>query len=127
LPDLIRAQVVDVGLAVFDELDGILVHLLEVIGCEVQPVFPVEAEPAHAILYRFDVFFLFLGRISVVEAQVALAAVLLCDAEVEAYRFGMADVEVAVRLRWEARVNAPFLFIGLKIFVDDIPDKIGGH
>jgi len=44
-------------------------------------------------------FLLFLGRIGVVEAQIALAAEFLRDAEIEGDGLGVADVEIAVGLR----------------------------
>ena len=50
-----------------------------------------------------DVLVLLLGRVGVVVAQVALAAVLCGDAEVQADRLGVADVQVAVGLRRETR------------------------
>ena len=53
---------------------------------------PLEAEPAHVALDRVDVLDVFLGRVRVVEAEVAASAVLLRDAEVEADRLGVADV-----------------------------------
>ena len=64
---------------------------------------PVEAEPMHVGLDRVDIFLLFLGRIGIVEAQIALAAEFLGDAEIQADRFGVADMEIAVRLRRKAR------------------------
>jgi hypothetical protein len=56
----------------------------------------------HGVDDRIDVFLLFLLRIGVVEAQVAAAAVLLGEAEVEQDRLGVAEVQVAVRLRRKA-------------------------
>jgi hypothetical protein len=47
----------------------------------------------------FDVFLLLVGRVRIVEAQVAAAAELLGSAEVQADRLRVADVEVAVRSR----------------------------
>ena len=46
LPDLVGRQVVDVGLAVPDQLDSPLVELLEVVRREVEVLAPVEPEPA---------------------------------------------------------------------------------
>ena len=66
-------------------------------------VLPAEAEPAHAVDDGVDVFLLFLLRVGVVEAQVAAAVVIARQAEVQADRFGVADVQIAVRLRREAR------------------------
>ena len=77
LADLLGRQVVDVGLAGLDQLDGPLVELLEVVGGEVQVLAPVEAEPAHVLLDGVDVLLLLLDGVGVVEAQVAAAAELL--------------------------------------------------
>ena len=44
--DLVGGQVVDVGLARPDQLDGPVVELLEVVRGVEEPVAPVEAEPA---------------------------------------------------------------------------------
>ena len=97
LADLVGRQVVDVGLAVADQLDGPVVELLEVVGRVVEVLAPVEAEPADVGLDRVDVLLLLLDRVRVVEAEVAAAAELAGDAEVEADRLRVADVQVAVR------------------------------
>ena len=55
---------------------------------------------------------LFLARVGVVEAQVAQAAELLGDAEVQADRLGVADVQIAVRLGREAGVHAAVVLAG---------------
>jgi phosphohistidine phosphatase SixA len=52
---------------------------------------PVEAEPAHRVDDGVDVLLLFLLRIGVVEAQVAAAAVVARQAEVQADRLGVAE------------------------------------
>ena len=59
---------------------------------------PVEAKPAHVPLDGLDVFLRLLDRIGVVEAQAAMAAEFLGDAEIEADRLGVADMEVSVGL-----------------------------
>ena len=102
LADLVRGEVVDVGLARLDQQDRPLVELLEVVGGVVEVLAPVEAEPAHVLLDGVDVLLLFLGGVRVVEAQVAAAAELLGDPEVQADRLGVAEVEVAVGLGREA-------------------------
>ena len=63
---------------------------------------PVEAEPAHVALDGVDIFLLLLGRIGIVEAQVTAAAEFLGDAEIQADRLGVADMQIAVRLRRKA-------------------------
>jgi hypothetical protein len=88
LPDLVGGEVVDVGLAGLDQVYGPVVELVEVVGGEVEMLAPVEAEPADVFLDRVDVLLLFLDRVGVVEAQVAAAAELLGDPEVERDRLG---------------------------------------
>ena len=95
--DFFERLAVDVGEALVDQEAGPLVELLEVIGGEVQFV-PLEAKPADVVLDGFDVLGLFGGGVCVVEAEVAFAAELAGDAEVETDRLGVADVEVAVGL-----------------------------
>jgi hypothetical protein len=68
---------------------------------------PVEAEPADVGLDCVDVLLLLLDWIGVVEAQVAAATELGGDAEVQADRLGMADMQVAVRLGRETGTVPP--------------------
>ena len=84
---------------------------------------PIEAEPAHVALDGVDIFLLLLGRVGVVEAQMAAAAEFLGDAEIQADRLGVADMQVAVRLRRKAgddRLMPPRRQIG----AHDVADKI---
>ncbi len=72
---------------------------------------PAADEPVHVLDDGIHVFDVFLGRVGVVHAQIANAAELARDAEIQADAFGVADVEVAVRLRRKARVDLRiFLF-----------------
>jgi hypothetical protein len=102
LADLVRGEVVDVGLASPDEVNGPIEQLPEVVGRVMEVLAPVEPEPADVRLDRVDVLLLLFGRVRVIEAEVTAAAELMRDAEVEADRLGVADVQVAVRLRRKA-------------------------
>src|SRR5207342_619333 len=101
LANLFRGQTVDIGLPLPDQLDGVPINPLEVIRRK-QQLGPGEAEPRHVFLYCVDILDVFLGRIGVVETQVAGPASVLGDTEVQADRFGVADVKVTVRLGWKA-------------------------
>jgi hypothetical protein len=68
----------------------------------VEAGFPVEAQPLHGVDDGVDVLLLFLLGVGVVEAQVADAAVVARQAEVQADALGVADVQVAVGLGREA-------------------------
>src|SRR5207248_2980838 len=84
------------------------------------------AEPAHVVLDRIDVLLLLLGRVGVVEAQMAAAAVFLGHPEVQADRFGVPDMEIAIGLG-----GKPGDYIGVApgsdIGVDDVADKIAAR
>ena len=125
---LVLAEVVHIGNALFDELDGQLVALVEVRRAE-QHLIPLEAEPADILLDGVDILRILLGGVGVVEAEVAGTAVPLGHAKVDGQRLGVADVQVAVRLRREARPYAriglarlaPGLQIRLDLFLDKVP------
>ncbi len=126
-PDFLLGEVVDVGQALPDERLGEGVEPVEIVRGVKAAVLPVEAEPAHVLLDGVDVFHLFLGRVGVVEAQVALAAVIPGQAEIEADGLGVADVQVAVGLGREAGVDAAAPFAGADVLVDDLADEIPGR
>ena len=162
---LLRRQVANVGLAFFDERDGIFVKLVEVIRGverlhrsgirssefgirnrrEIKIRFPVAVDSVGCFALRLqaevligpaadepvDVFGdgvhvldVFLGRVGVVHAEIADAAELVGDAEVQADALGVADVEITVRLRRKARVNLR-IFLFSDVLFDDVADEIG--
>ena len=122
--DLVLVQAVHVGLAHPDQLDGEAVQPLEVVrGVEQVPP-PVEAQPAHVPLNRLDVLQILGLRVGVVVPEVAVAAVLQRQPEVEADRLGVADVEVAVRLRGKARDHPPAVPAGGAVALDHLADEV---
>src|SRR5205814_1083312 len=73
-----------------------------------------------------DIFDVLLGRVGVVHAEVADAAELARDAEVQADALGVANVQVTVRLRRKARVDARIFVLG-HVRGDDVADEIRGR
>jgi hypothetical protein len=122
-PHLLQRRVVDIGLAGADQVLGPAVELLEIIRRVVEVLAPVEAEPAHVRLDRVDILLLLLGRVGVVEAQVAASAELLRHAEIEADRLGVADMQVAVGFRREAGDDLG-MAARLHIALDDVANEI---
>ena len=104
--DRLRILVVDVGEALLDEVLSPLVDLLEVVAGVPCVAIGLEAEPAHVLDDGIDVFGVFGDRVGVVEPQRAHTTELLGDTPVDADRLGMPDVQVAVRFRWEAGLDA---------------------
>ena len=99
---LFRRLVVDIGEAPFDQVFRPFVEPVEMVRGVEQMIAPVEAEPAHVGLDGVDIELFFLQRVGVVEAQVAAPAELRGDAEIQADRLGVADMQIAVRLGREA-------------------------
>ena len=124
--DLFGGEVADVGVALFDELDGPLIELFKVVRGVEQTVFPIETEPANVVDNAVDVFGFFLGRVGVVEAEIALAAEFIGEPEIQADRLGVADVEVAVGFGRKARVDAPAVLSIPDVLNDNVTDEVGG-
>ena len=120
---LVLGLVVDIGLAALDQMLGPFVEPLEIIRGMEEVLAPIEAEPAHVGLDGVDIFLLFLGGIGVVEAQIALAAEFLRDPEIEADRFGVADMQIAVRLRRKPGHDLVVL-LGVEVGLDDVANEV---
>ena len=101
-----------------------LIELIEVVG-RIEETIPVEAEPLHVLHDRVDVLGLFLRRIRIVEAQIGPATKLVCQSKVQADRFGMADVQISVRLGRETRLHPSAVFVGLEVFENDVAYEVG--
>ena len=123
LADLVGRQAVDVRVPGRDQVLRPLVELLEVVRGVVVVRAPLEPQPPHVALDRLGVFDVLLGRVRVVEAEVAAAAVFDGHAEVEANRLRMADVQIAVRLRREARDDGLVAARG-EVLLDDLADEV---
>ena len=109
--DFFLRLVVDIGVAGLDQALGPVIQAVEIVRGVIEIGSPVVAEPVHVGLDGIDIFLLFPGRVGVVEAQMALAGELLRDAEIQGNRLGMADVQIAVRLRRESG-HDPAVFLG---------------
>src|SRR5690606_9120463 len=117
-------EIANVRLAGLDELDCPLVKLVEVIGGEEHPIFPLGPQPPDVVDNRIDVFLLLLRRVGVVEPKIELAPVLLRQPGVQANALGMPDVQVAVRFRREPRMHSPAVLARGTVGIDDLLDKI---
>ncbi len=122
-PYLLLRLIIDIGIAGLDQALGPIIEALEIVGGVEEIVTPVIAEPVHVGLDGVDVLLLLPGRIGVVEAQIALAAELLRDAEIQGDRLGMPDMQVAVWLRREAG-HDPAVLVGGEIGLDDVADEV---
>ena len=125
VPDLVKGKVIHIGLAIADEVDGHLVEMLEVVGCVEQVVAPVPTQPTDIFQDGVDVLHLLPGRVGVVEAHVAVPAVLGGQPEVEAGGLGVANVEIAVGFGREPGDNIAAELSGAIVFGNDGADEVG--
>ena len=98
-PHLFRCQLANIGVAVFDQLHSKFIHLREVFGSVVKPIFPVKAKPMNIIFDILNVFHVFLRGIGIIHTKIAQTAKFFSRAKVDADSFGMSDMQIAVRLR----------------------------
>ena len=122
LANLVEGLVVDIGQSFLYQELGPLVELLEVVGGVVL-LGPVEAQPMDVLLDGVDIFGVFLHGVGVVETEVGFAAVFLCQSEINAYRFGMTDVQVAVGFGRETGLDG-CVFAFVQALLDDFFKKI---
>ena len=124
LSDLICAKVAHVRLTVFYELNSIFMELLKVVRCIKLPILPIESKPPDVLFDRFHIFYLLLAWIGVIKSQVTNAPKLLGKPKIEADRFGVSNMQIAIGFRWKSRMNPPFIFVCLQVFGYDISNKV---
>ncbi len=122
--DLLRGEVVHIGLAFLDQLFRPCIQLPEIVRCVIQVPAPIETEPTDTVLDGVDILHVFFGRICVVEAEMAASAVISRQPEIETDGLGVTDVEVAVGLGRKSGDDVPVL-AGPQILVNDGADEVG--
>ena len=123
LAHFVAGQVVHVGLALHDELFGILVALVKVVAAVEDAAVGVGTQPVQILDDAVHVLLTLAGRVGVVQTQVELTAVLVCNGPVDVDGLGTADVQVAVGLGREAGMDLADLALG-QISVDDVGQKV---
>ena len=104
--DRVTVLIVDVGEPLGNQQFGPLVQLLEVVARVERLAVDRKPEPREVVDDRLDVARVLRVGVGVVESQVADPTELLGDAEVHGDRLGVTDVEIAVRLGREPRLDA---------------------
>lgn len=120
---LLRRQVVHIGIALFDQMFGPLVKLVEIVRGEIGLIAPIEAEPPDIVLDGIDKFLLFLRGVCIVEPEIAAPAEFFGDSEIQANRLGVPNVQVAIGFRWETGDDC-LVPAGGQIIANLIPNEI---
>src|SRR5437763_17186586 len=85
---------------------------------------PVVTQPADRLGDRILVFDVLLQRIRIVETQMAHAAVLGSEPEIQYDRLGVTEMQVAVRFRRETRDDASAVLAVAVVLRNDRPQKV---
>ena len=123
---LLGRELTDISKPFFYKLKSILIGLFKVIRAVEKAVTPVKAKPVDILLDGIDILGVLLGRICVVHAQVADAAVFLGCAEIYDKRLAVADVQISVRFGRKTGVHlhsGESAALG-KVLVDKVFNKI---
>jgi hypothetical protein len=78
----------------------------------------------NVLLDGIDVLHVFFGRIRVVETEVAQTAEFLGDAEIEADRLRVADVQISIRLGGKPSVDPTAVAPLLQIVSNDLANEV---
>ena len=122
--NLLLGEVIDVRQPAADEVERKLVNLIVLLG-RIIHIGVVETEPVDIVLNRLDEFFLFLGGVCIVKAEIANAAKAFSGQKIDGKRLYVTDMQIAVRFRREARLHPSAVFALGKIGFDCLPNKVG--
>ena len=123
LTDFIGSQIADISFSLLDQFDSGFIHLSEIIGSEEKSVLPIGTKPFNVSLNRFYKLTFFFGRVGIIKTHIKLAIVFLSKSIIQKNGFGMSDMEVSIRLRWEAGVYGIINTLG-QVLVNDVFNKI---
>ena len=83
----------------------------------------MKTEPLDVLFDGVDVFVVFFFGVGIVKTQVAQTIINISQTEVQADGFGVADVQVAVRLGRKTGLDG-CMFTAFEIFIDNGADKV---
>ena len=123
LGDLLGGLLIDVGTALLDAPYGEVPEVLEIVGC-IENLAPLEAQPLDILLDGLYIFHILFLRVGIVHAEVAHAPILGSHTEVHGDGLGVTDVQVAVRLWRETRLQTAAVLAFGQVFFDDLLDEV---
>jgi hypothetical protein len=127
LPHLLESEVANECLALFDQVLGVLIKLIKVVGGIIKMLSPVKTEPAYIFHDGINIFLLFLARVRIVEAEIAAAVEFLGKAEIKANRLRVAYMKITIRFRRKPRYNLAVILVVFDILGNYGADKIRGR
>ena len=123
LGDNFRTLFVDIGFSFFDQTDGKIPQLLEIVGCVID-VTPMESEPFYIFLDCIDILYIFFYRVRVVETKVTNSVVTFCNTEIQTDCFGVSYMQIAVWFGRETGLYTSAIFTFCQVFFNICFNKI---
>src|SRR5215470_3283898 len=124
LTEFVGSRAIDVGQTCFDEVPGELVEPVEIVRSVVKVLAPIETQPSDRLFDGVFVLDVLFHGVRIVKTEMANAAILCGEAEIEADGFGMPDVKVAIGLWWEASNHSPAILAATAVLHDDLTQEI---
>ncbi len=121
--DFIGAEIIDIGIALFDDPDRIFIHLVKVVGRIEKIISPVGAKPPDICLDGFDKFGFFLRRVGIIKTKMERSVILLSYGVVQQYGLGVPNVKITVGFRRKT-CNHPVHTSVRKVLIDELFNKI---
>src|SRR5215472_1862491 len=124
LTELVGSRAIDVGQTCFDEVPGELVKPVEVVRSVVKVLTPIETQPSDRLFDGVLVLDVLFDGVGIVKAEMADAAILCGEAEIEADGLGMPNVKVAIGLWREASNHSSAILAATAMLRDDLAQEI---
>ena len=104
-------------IALLDHPDSKIPKLLKVVRSIVD-IAPLETEPLDVLKNILYIFIVFLARVSVIKTKIANTIIFLCNTKVHADSFGMADMQITIRLWRKTSLDSSSVFAFFEVFLN---------
>ena len=119
LCNLLAGLLIDVSIAATNHPYRKIPQLLEIFWSIID-VTPFKAQPLNIVENIFHIFIFFFARVGIIETKVAHTLVFFCHSEVHADSFCVPNMQIAIRFRWESRLDSTAVFTFSQVLFNDL-------
>ena len=123
LTHLFGVKLTDISFAFANQILRPAIQLTKIIRGKLGLTRPIKTKPFNVFDNCLNIFVIFFFRVGIIKAQIAGSAKLLGKAEIQADRFGMAYMQIAIWLWWKSgnyRFNTASLKVGINYLLNKI-------
>ena len=117
LCNFFSSLLINICIALLDHPDCKVPKLLKVVGSIVD-IAPLETKPLDVLKNIFYIFIIFLARVGVIKTKIANTIIFLCNTKIHADSFGMADMQITIRLWRKTSLNSSSVFAFFEVFLN---------